>query len=164
VDEIGKNLSGTGLDTNVIRREPEGSFLKPGPNAVRRIYLRSLHPDSYGNATGVGLADFIHDRLLRAMDEKATWVNTITALTPVNARVPIHLPTDREALEVALATSGLPDTRKVKALWIKNTVSCATLLASEAYLEETHTRADLKVLSDPTPLAFDAKGDLVSVF
>ncbi len=164
VDEIGKNLSGTGLDTNVIRREPEGSFLKPGPNAVRRVYARSLHPDSYGNATGVGLADFIHDRLLRAMDEKATWVNAITALTPVNARVPIHLPTDREALEVALATSGLPDTRRVKALWIKNTVSCEALLASEAYLEETRRRADLRAVGELQPLAFDANGDLVAAF
>ncbi|MBI5394346.1 MAG: DUF362 domain-containing protein [Verrucomicrobia bacterium] len=164
VDEIGKNFSGTGLDTNVIRREPHGSFLMPGPNAVRAIYLRSLHPDSYGNAVGVGLADFIHDRLLRAMDEKATWVNTITALTPVNARVPMHFPTDREALEVALATSGLPDTRKLKALWIKNTLSCETMLASEAYLEETRGRVEPKALGEPEPLAFDERGDLLGVF
>src|SRR5262245_51857077 len=49
VDEMGKNLSGTGLDTNVVRREVDGSFIKPGPNGVRRIYVRSLHPHSYGN-------------------------------------------------------------------------------------------------------------------
>ena len=75
VDEMGKNLSGSGLDTNVIRREADGSFIKPGAETVRRIYVRSLHPHSYGNAVGIGLADFIHERLLQAMDSKATWVN-----------------------------------------------------------------------------------------
>ena len=164
VDEMGKNFSGTGMDTNVIRREIDGSFLKPGPNAARRLYVRSLHPDSYGNAAGIGMADFIHERLYRAVDTKATWVNTITALTPVNARMPMYFPTDREALEVALATSGLPDTRKVKALWIKNTLSCETVLASEAYVAELSRRSDLRRETEPAPLAFDERGDFVPVF
>ncbi|MCX6899907.1 MAG: hypothetical protein NT105_14555, partial [Verrucomicrobia bacterium] len=164
VDEMGKNFSGTGMDTNVIRREIDGSFLKPAPNAARRLYVRSLHPDSYGNAAGIGMADFIHERLYKAVDTKATWVNTITALTPVNARMPMHFPTDREALEVALSTSGLPDTRKVKALWIKNTLSCETVLASEAYLEELGRRSDLQKKTEPAPLVFDERGDFVPVF
>jgi hypothetical protein len=163
VDEMGKNFSGTGMDTNVIRREIDGSFLKPGPNAARRLYVRSLHPDSYGNAAGIGMADFIHERLYKAVDTKATWVNTITALTPVNARMPMHFASDREALEVALATSGLPDTRKVKALWIKNTLSCETVVASEAYVAELARRSDLKKLTEPSPLAFDERGDFVPV-
>ena len=164
VDEMGKNFSGTGMDTNVIRREIDGSFLRPGPNAARRLYVRSLHPDSYGNAAGIGMADFIHERLYNAVDTKATWVNTITALTPVNARMPMYFPTDREALEVALSTSGLPDTRKVKALWIKNTLSCETVLASEAYLADLGHRSDLRKETDPAPLAFDTRGDFVPVF
>src|SRR5438876_1080764 len=106
VDEMGKNLSGAGLDTNVIRRDADGSFIKPGLNAPRRIYVRSLHPYSYGNAVGLGMADFIHERLLRAMDPQATWINAMTALMPANARVPMHFPTDREALEMAMQTMG----------------------------------------------------------
>src|SRR5437870_1419001 len=164
VDEMGKNLSGSGLDTNVIRREADGSFIKPGSNAVRRIYVRSLHPYSYGNAAGIGMADFIHERLLRAMDPQATWINAMTALMPANARVPMHFPTDREALEMAMQTMGSLGPRAPKVLWIKNTLSCETLLASESYLAETRGRSDLALQSDPAPAAFDPRGDLVPVF
>src|ERR1051326_857288 len=116
VDEMGKNLSGTGLDTNVIRREIDGSFIQPAPNAVRRIYVRSLHPHSYGNAAGIGMVDFIHERLLRAMDTKATWMNVISSLTPVNARVPMYFPSDREALATAMQTTARPDPGSAKVL------------------------------------------------
>jgi hypothetical protein len=164
LDEIGKNLSGSGMDTNIIRRASDGSFVHPGDNAVGRIYVRSLHPGSYGNATGIGMADFTHDRLVRAMDAQTTWVNARTALMPANARVPMHYPTDGEALEAALQTTGHGDLRELKALWIKNTLNCETLLASEAYLEEAQARSDLIAESQPTPLAFDAHGDLLPVF
>jgi len=164
VDEMGKNLSGSGLDTNVIRRDADGSFIKPGAHPVRRIYVRSLHPLSYGNAAGIGMADFIHDRLLQAMDPKATWVNAITALMPGNARVPIHFPTDREALETAMQTFGRAQPANSKFLWIKNTLSCEGVLASAAYLNETRGRSDLAQQSELAPLAFDARGDLLPVF
>ena len=164
VDEMGKNISGTGLDTNVIRREIEGSFLRPGANPIRRIYVRSLHPYSYGNAAGIGMADFVHDRLVKAMDAKATWMNVISSLTPVNARVPMHFPTDREALSAAMQTLGRASASVAKVLWIKNTLSCETLLASEAYLDETRARTDLSVLSQLEPLAFDPEGDLMPMF
>jgi len=164
VDEMGKNLSGSGLDTNVIRRQTQGSFIEPGPHPVQRIYVRSLHPDSYGNAAGIGLADFVHDRLIAAMDSQATAVNVLTSLMPANARVPMHFPTDRQALEAALQTSGRQRPRDARVLWIKNTLSCETILASEAYLAETRARAELRVESELNPPAFDAHGDLVPVF
>ena len=163
VDEMGKNFSGAGLDTNVIRRDADGSFVKPGLNAPRRIYVRSLHPFSYGNAVGLGMADFIHARLLNAMDPKATWVNAITALMPANARVPMHFPTDREALDTAMQTLGRADPRSTKVVWIKNTLSCETAFASESYLDEARRRSDLKPESTPAPPAFDKNGDLVEV-
>jgi hypothetical protein len=164
VDEMGKNLSGSGLDTNVIRRETQGSFIRPGPNPVLRVYVRSLHPDSYGNASGIGLADFVHDRLLSAIDTTTTRVNVLSALMPANARVPMHFPNDLEALAAAIRTTGRVDVPSNKLLWIKNTLSCETLLASEAYLNEARTRADLAAQSEPAPLAFDAHGDLLPVF
>lgn len=164
VDEMGKNFSGSGLDTNVIRRDADGSFIKPGARPVRRIYVRSLHPLSYGNAAGIGMADFIHDRLLQAMDPKATWVNAITALMPGNARVPIHFPSDREALETAMQTFGRAEPANSQFLWIKNTLSCEGVLASAAYLDETRRRSDLAQQSELAPLEFDARGDLLPVF
>jgi hypothetical protein len=164
VDEMGKNLSGAGLDTNVIRRETVMGFIQPTANAVRQIYVRSLHPLSYGNASGIGMADYAHDRLVRAIDSKATWINAMTALTPGNARVPMHFPTDRECIAAAIQTTGCPEPRQLKALWIKNTLSCETILASEAYLEETRKRSDLVAEGQPLPLAFDDRGDLLPVF
>jgi hypothetical protein len=164
VDEMGKNLSGAGLDTNVIRRETVLGFVQPCPNAAKQIYVRSLHPLSYGNASGIGMADYAHDRLVRAIDSKATWINAMTALTPGNARVPMHFPTDRECIAAAIQTTGCPEPRQLKALWIKNTLSCETILASEAYLEETRKRSDLVAEGQPLPLAFDDRGDLVPVF
>lgn len=164
VDEMGKNISGAGLDTNVIRRDADGSFIKPGQKAVRRIYVRSLHPHSYGNAVGIGLADFVHEQIVSAMDSQATWVNALTALMPANARVPMHFPTDRAALETALGTLGDADPAQARLLWIKNTLSCESMLASDGYLEETRSRSDLELDGPPAPVAFDARGDLVPVF
>lgn len=164
VDEMGKNISGTGMDTNVIRRETQGSYILPGPSPVRRIYVRSLHPDGYGNAAGIGMADFTHDRLLKAMDWEATSVNVITSLMPANARLPLHFPTDRQALDAALQTCGRQETRDARVLWIKNTLSCKTVLASEPFLESARARKDLRLESEPQPLEFDSSDDLRPVF
>ena len=164
VDEMGKNFSGSGLDTNVVRRGTIGSFVQPGLNPVLRIYVRSLHPDSYGNAVGVGMADFVHERLVRAMDGHATRVNALTALMPSNARVPMHFPTDREALAAAMPTLGPAAPQAAKALWIKNTLSCEAMLASEAYLDEARQRPDLLIQGELAELAFDQQGDLMSAF
>ena len=164
VDEMGKNLSGTGMDTNVIRRAPLGSFILPGENPVKRVYVRCLHPDSYGNAAGIGMADFVHDRLLKAMDWEATSVNVITSLMPANARIPLHFPTDRQALEVALQTCGRQKPDEARVLWIKNTLSCETVLASEPYLPEARSRADLRLEGEPSQLEFESSGDLRQVF
>ena len=164
VDEMGKNLSGTGIDTNVVRRDTQGSFITPGPNPVRRIYIRSLHPDSYGNAAGIGLADFVHDRLLAAMDWHATSVNVITSLMPANGRIPLHFPTDRDAMEAALQTCGCREPKNAKVLWIRNTLSCEHVLASEACLQEARERADLRVETEPSHPLFTQSGDLEPVF
>ena len=98
------------------------------------------------------------------MDAKATWLNVISSLTPVNARVPMHFSTDREALAAAMQTLGHSDANAAKVVWIKNTLSCQTLLASQAYLDEARARDDLVALGEPEPLAFDPAGDLVSEF
>jgi hypothetical protein len=123
-----------------------------------------LHPYSYGNAVGVGLADFVHDRLVKAMDTRTTWVNVITALTTANARVPMHFPSDQEAFEAAFQTIGRENWREARVLWIKNTLSCEMLMASEAYLEAARARADLRLESEPAQPEFDARGDLLPLF
>ena len=115
------------------------------------------------NAAGIGLADFVHDRLLAAMDWEATSVNVITSLMPANARVPLHFPTDRQALAVALQTSGRHEPREARVVWIKNTLSCQTVLASEAYLPEARARPDLQIEGEPNRLALDGQGRQLSI-
>jgi hypothetical protein len=83
---------------------------------------------------------------------------------PGNARVPIHFPSDREALETAMQTFGRAEPANAKFLWIKNTLSCEGVVASAAYLDETRRRSDLAQQSEPAPLGFDARGDLLPVF
>jgi len=83
---------------------------------------------------------------------------------PANARVPMDFATDDKALEAAISTLGHADPRSAKVLWIKNTLSCETVMASEPYLEETTVRKDLIAQTTPVPVVFDANGDLVSVF
>jgi hypothetical protein len=110
------------------------------------------------------LADVVHDRLLKAMDTRTTWVNVITAIMTANARVPMHFPSDREALEAAFQTIGHEDWREARVLWIKNTLSCEVLMASEAYLEAARARAGLRLESEPSQARFDSQGDLLPVF
>ena len=94
---------------------------------------------------------------------RSTW-DVITSLMPANARVPLHFPADREALEVALQTCGCQHSQDAKVLWIKKTLSCETMLASEAYLQQASTRPGLRIESEPVPLPFDGRGDLDGVF
>ena len=91
LDEIGKNISGAGMDTNIVGR---GVDTFPMPNRrsiVRRIYVRGLTPESRGNAIGIGLADVVSSRLVEQMDPVSTYTNAISAMTPATARVSIPL-------------------------------------------------------------------------
>ena len=87
VDRIGKNISGGGMDPNVIGRSIHGysSMLaredRPAP-FIRRIFVRGLTPETHGNAIGIGMADFTTTRLVREMDERKTFINSLTAMTP----------------------------------------------------------------------------------
>ncbi len=164
IDQIGKNISGTGMDTNVVGRKFYSDAAAPEEwPKIERIIVRALTPESHGNASGIGLADFCRSGIVRQMDLAATWTNCITSVGPFNARVPIHYETDRELLEAALATIGLRRPAEVRLLWIRNTLDLAELECSEAYLAEAEERSDLKVLSRLRPLQFDRSGNLVPI-
>jgi hypothetical protein len=164
VDRLGKNLSGAGMDPNVIGRHVHGYSLLPteprsGPR-IRRLFVRELTPETHGNAIGLGLADFTTTRLVRAMDRKVTYLNALTALSLQGAKVPIHFDTDREVLEKALGTLAPLDPREAKVIRITDTLSLERLAASEAYLDSARRRADLEILTPPVDLEFDAAGNL----
>jgi Lactate racemase N-terminal domain len=160
VEEMGKNISGTGMDTKVIGRIM--NIIEPPPTHPRilRIYVRDLHNDSYGNAMGVGLADFVSRRLVDKIDPAATYINGLTGLSPESARIPVTLDTDREAVEAALGTIGLVQPEDARIVRIQNTLLLEELEVSEALLPEVKQRDTLEILWGPKPLTFDSAGGL----
>src|SRR5262245_21626094 len=107
VDEIGKDISGSGMDTNVVgRKRAFRGQSSEGQPQMRLIFVRGLTEKTHGNATGVGLADFTTTRLLKQMDYRATVINCLTAGYPEGATLPVHFDTDREVLDAALAIIG----------------------------------------------------------
>src|SRR5207244_9669739 len=135
VDEMGKNVSGSGMDTNVVGRKPHGR-LEDDPQ-VKRLFVRVLTPETRGNAYGIGLADFATSRLIRAIDYRTTAVNSLTAANPEAAALPIHFDSDREVIDAALARAGLAPPERARVVRIRNTLHLDRLLVSEA------CRADL---------------------
>lgn len=158
VDEMGKNVSGAGMDTNVIGR-PFVQKVVEVPR-VRRLFVRDLTPESAGNAVGIGFADFTTDRLVARIDAHATRMNALTSGAPDCARIPIAFATDREAIEAALTTIGLTPPERARVVRIKNTLLLAELEASEAFVDEVRSRPSLSRGSDPAPMGFDLGGNL----
>jgi len=129
----------------------------------RRIVVRDLTPESHGNATGVGLADFTTTRLVRQMDARVTYLNSLTALSLQSAKIPIHFDTDREAVSAALQSLALRDVTQAKVVRIQDTLSLERVAVSESYAESVNQRSDLKVINDPEAMKFDADGLLASL-
>ncbi len=164
VDEMGKNISGMGMDTKIINRTHRGEY-NPFPDAPRieRIFARDLSDNTYGNALGVGSADVVTDRLVRGIDAHATWINALTASNPSGAHTPIHYATDRECLEQIMPSAGRVDMREVTIGWIRNTLELARLGLSENLRPQIDSNPLLTV-EDTLPLQFDGAGNLVSPF
>jgi hypothetical protein len=162
VDEMGKNISGAGLDTNVIGRNLFIGGTKSNKPKITRIFVRDLTEGSHGNATGIGMADYTTKRLVDKIDYSSTRINCITGMTPENGRVPIFFERDREALHTAYSNSGVLDPQELRILWIKNTLELECFLASQAFLDETRLSPRLEVLSEPFDLPFDEDGNLIA--
>jgi hypothetical protein len=161
IDQIGKDISGTGLDTNVVGRKRgyHGPGAAESPN-IRYIAVRGLTDATRGNATGLGLAEFCLSRVVRQSDREITRINSLTGGRPEVAMTPLDYATDRQLLDAVLPTIGLREPHEARLLWIRDTLHLAELMCSAAYWEQARCRPDLQVLSDPSPLPFDAAGNL----
>ncbi len=164
LDEIGKTISGAGMDTKVVNRSVNGQY-NPWDTApkIHRIFVRGLSPRSYGNGVGLGMADVIHDRLLEKIDWNPTYINSLTASTPAALRTPAHFPTDRECIERFVPTVGKFDPREVTFAWIRNTMELRILELSENLRPEIEANPQLEILGEPVPFAFDGEGNLPGV-
>jgi len=161
VDEMGKDISGTGIDPNVTGRNRDLLGVFPHPTNVKRLFVRDLTENSNGNATGIGLADLTTKRLVDKINYQATYMNCITGISLEKAAVPMHFETDQEAIRVALGSVGLIPAEKSRIVRIKNTLLVDEVEVSEAYGEEMKKRPDLEVLGGPKPMSFDRQGNLL---
>jgi hypothetical protein len=165
IDEMGKDISGTGFDTKVVGRiclplvtaEPEH------PN-IKRIVVCDLTEGSEGNAVGVGIADIITQRLLDKIDMDALNINTITGVCPEMGKIPLTMRNDYEAIEVAIKCVGLIPKENLKIMRIKNTSLLSEVDVSQAYEEEISTRKDIEIVIPKREMDFDAAGNLVPFF
>jgi hypothetical protein len=161
VDELGKNISGTGMDLNVIGNwRISGGVHKPD---FRRVVVLSLTPESLGNGLGIGLADFTTRRFVDEYDDAVTYVNLLTATEPgtvntIEGPLPLALESDQEAIEVAMFSALASEQPRV--CRIKNTACLDELWVSEALLPEVSQTDKLTILDNRAPMEFDAKGNL----
>jgi hypothetical protein len=158
VDEIGKNISGTGMDTNVIGRLPDSLGQGIGPK-ITRIVVLDLTEETMGNAIGVGMADFTTTRLVQKIDRDATYMNALTSLRPDAAKIPTYFDTDRKAIDASLDT--LINPLEARIIRIKNTLLLTELEVSEAYIPILKKRRDLSQLSEAKEMEFDCDGNLL---
>ncbi|MEI6102061.1 MAG: hypothetical protein WCP73_09500, partial [Eubacteriales bacterium] len=152
-EEMGKDISGTGMDSNVIGRSISMGVSKP---FAERIGIFDLTDKSHGNFNGVGLGDAISRRLFDKMSFGSTYPNTITACEPFAVKIPPVMNTDRQCMLFCLETCLHTDNpRGIRVVWIKNTLSISTIYMSEALLEEAAANPMLLVYKEPLAPQFD---------
>lgn len=162
IDEIGKNISGAGMDTRVVNRGVAGQY-NPWAAAptITRIFVRELSANTYGNASGVGMADIVTDRLVAAIDLKPLYINTLTSLSPACARIPMHFATDRECIERIAKTCGKDDMSTLRIGRIRNTLELSPLALSETLRAEIEANELLETAGPAQEIAYDESGNLL---
>jgi hypothetical protein len=166
VEEMGKNISGVGMDTNVIGRFwaiPEG--YKTDTPKIRRIVVLDLSDESHGNTVGIGLADITTKKLVSKIDFEATFMNCLTGTWPELGKIPPFLPNDRDAIMMALHCCGPIDPSRARIVRIKNTLELEHMWISESMLEAVKRDRDLseriEILGEPEEMRFDILGNLI---
>lgn len=161
VSEMGKDISGTGMDTNIIGRMKIEGEAEPTKPKIQRIVALDLTPASHGNAIGVGLADVISQRLFDKIDLNSTRENIVTSTFLERGKIPVIGRTDRETLEIALRSCAVHDISKAKIMIIKNTLQLDEMYVSPAIAAELKNDSNIKQLTDDHKL-FDDSGNLMA--
>ena len=164
MDEIGKDISGAGMDTKVANRGVQGQY-NPWPDTPKfqRIFVRNLSEHGYNSAVGMGMADIVTERLVKRINWAPTWINSLTANTPAAIRTPIHFPTDRECLERIAPTVGKLALDEVTYGWIRSTMELTRLAVSENVRAEVEKNDRLEIEAT-IDCEFDSERNLISPF
>ena len=161
VDELGKNFSGTGMDTNVIGRFSILDVDEPASPSIKYIIVGGVSEASHGNTLGIGLADFTTERLFEQIDYEAMNQNVFTSTFVERAKVPMVMEHDRRALEAAIRCNwgvAPEDTRFVR---IPNTLELRHVYLSENLVEEALEGGNVEIVGEATEMEFDEDGYFV---
>lgn len=161
VDQMGKNFSGTGMDTNIIGRLRIQGLPEPESPRVKRIAVLDLSPETNGNANGIGLADFTTRKLVDKIDFQATYKNTLTATFTQRAMIPITMENDRDAITTALKSVGLSSGDEARVIRVKNTLDLAEIQVSVAALDEVLSNPRVELVQKPVAMEFDKFGNIM---
>jgi hypothetical protein len=158
IDEIGKNISGDGMDPNITGRYPT-PYAHGGPE-VNKMVVLDLTPETEGNANGVGTADFTTQRLVDKMNLEFTYANGLTSTVVAPTKIATTLPNDHQAIQAAIKTCNILDFTKVKMVRIKNTLEISEIEVSEALLEHVIEHKNLEQISELKEMEFNENGNL----
>lgn len=163
VDQMGKNISGSGMDTNVIGRMMIRGSAEFGRPRIANIAVLDLTEQSQGNAIGLGLADFIPFRILEKIDLRSVYINAMTSGLggPQRGQIPMAMPTDRSAIGAALLTCGRADPGNARVVRMRSTLDLENLLVSDSLREQVEADDRLTVSGDAVPMTFDEQGNLL---
>jgi hypothetical protein len=166
VDRIGKDISGSGMDTNVIGRDIIGymSSLHPKGSVtprISRIFVRDLTPASNGNGIGIGMADFTTARFVKALNLQYTYMNALTSLGLLPAKLPLYFENDREAIAAGLASLASAEPEKLRVVRIADTLNVERFFASEACVGATNGHPGVTTAGEAREMDFDAGGNLL---
>ena len=166
IDRMGKDISGSGMDTNVIGRDISGYLSSLHPDGsitprVARIFVRDLTPASNGNGVGIGLADFTTARLVKSLNLQYTYMNALTSLGLVPAKIPIYFESDREGIEAALASLAAANPGNLRVVRIADTLNLERFQASEPCLRALNGHPGVKTAGAVREMDFDTAGNLL---
>lgn len=164
VDRIGKNISGAGMDANVIGRKFNDHAATAEDIAnCKRIFVRSLTSETQGNACGIGLAEFTTAACVKQIDHEKTNTNVVTASHPEAGMVPLTYPTDAQAITAALKTVGTVEPHNAKVVQISDTLHLSTVRMSSVYFDRIQSAEHLKVVEPMFPFPLNSTGDLAEI-
>ena len=162
--ELGKNISGTGMDTNVLGRLMVNRQPEPDDQLdIGAIVLLDLTAATHGNASGIGLADVTTLRAVNKIDFVATYTNAVTATTfgLKRSTIPITMADDERALAVAVRTCGAAPGSEVSFVFARNTLTVENLWVSAALRAQVEAHPRLTIVGE-VPLTFDRNGSMTS--
>jgi hypothetical protein len=162
VDELGKNFSGTGMDTNIIGRFRILGVEEPESPRAKYLIVSDVSEASHGNALGVGLADFTTQRLFEKIDYEAMNQNVLTSTFPERAKIPMVLSSDREALEAAIRCNWGVEPEDTRFVRIPNTLHLRYAYLSENLVDDALASGDVEVVEEAAEMEFDEAGYFTS--